>query len=370
MPFIRKAVIALGALSKSHSMVRGRDPHHSYALSQYVQALNGMRKSIAENQADVRTALIGCLLVFCFESLQSHQDAASLHASSGVDLITSLCTRCAPKSWKDSEIGAELYAAFSGLNLQSLLFLDQRTAERHRSYKDGLGKAAACMPGEFGDLGECRRFWHYLMRRNLHFALEVRDSLARLSPTSALLAERDQYVRDICRWETASAPLLCRLSTPSSSTPQNRNTETGKEEVEDFLVATLLRIHAAMNIILLTRAFNPPESAYDKFLDQFRTIVNLSERIHHLLVSSSGSFAEGGEGGVFRFEIGILPALSQVSLLCRDRDVEEEGLSGREKVGEEKRVQMVGCEMMVTERWASVRVRRGDGEMREDVVRW
>lgn len=52
------------------------------------------------------------------------------------------------------------------------------------------------------------------------------------------------------------------------------------------------------------------------------------------------------------------------------RGVEEEGLSGREKVGEEKRVQMVGCEMMVTERWASVRVRRGDGEMREDVVRW
>jgi hypothetical protein len=39
-------------------------------------------------------------------------------------------------------------------------------------------------------------------------------------------------------------------------------------------------------------------------------------------------------------------------------------------MGEEKRVQMVGCEMEVMERWASVRVRRGDGEMRREVVRW
>ena len=107
---------------------------------------------------------------------------------------------------------------------------------------------------------------------------------------------------------------------------------------------------------------------------------------------------------VFRFEIGILPALSQVSLLCRERGVrrrairllqkskgykegiwdaeavgavgewvktiEEEGLGDGEEVKEENRVQMVGGEMKVMERWASVRVRRGDGEMREELVRW
>jgi hypothetical protein len=424
VPFVGRAVIALGALSKSQSMGRKENPHHSYALSQYVQALKGMRKSIAENPGDVRTALIGCLLVFCFESLQGHQGAASLHASSGVDLIASLCTRCAPKSWKDSEIGAELYSAFSGLNLQSLLLLDQRTVEKHRVYKVELGKAAASMPGEFEDLEECKRFWHYRMRRNLHFSLEVNDSLANSfassessnlesngilcndhtstkSPKLALLlAERKIYVRDICRWEIASAPILCRLSTPSySTTTQDRNTETGKEGGEDFLTAALLRIHAAMTIIHLSRTFNPPESAYDRFLDQFRTIVELSERIHHLLVGE-----EGGGRVVFRFEIGILPALSQVSLLCREkgirrrairllqkskgykegiwdaegvgavgdwvRGLEEEGLGDGEEVGEENRVQMVGWEMKVMERWASVRVRRGDGEMREEVVRW
>ncbi len=52
------------------------------------------------------------------------------------------------------------------------------------------------------------------------------------------------------------------------------------------------------------------------------------------------------------------------------RSLEEGGLGDREEMGEEKRVQMVGCEMEVMERWASVRVRRGDGEMRREVVRW
>jgi hypothetical protein len=422
VPFIGRAVIALGALSKSKSLSfislhpeSERESHSRYALSQYVQALKGMRKSISENPKDVRTALIGCLLVFCFESLQGHQGAASLHASSGVDLITNMCTHCQPKAWRNSELGAELYSALSSLNLQSLLFVDRRKMATHQFYKTGLGAAASSMPNEFTDLDECRRFWHYLMRRNLHFTLEVRDSLTTqhhsfdptltptspkfpelginngswtdhtpsLSPTSSpLLAERDLYVQDICRWEIASAPLLCRLFS------QN------EDEGEEFLIACLLRIHAAMNIVLLTRAFNPSEMEYDKFIDQFRTVVDLSERIHHLLV---------GEG-TFRFEIGILPALSQATLLCREigfrgraiallkgcrgykegiwdaegvgavgewvRGLEEEGLGDGEVVEEGRRVQLVGCDMKVDERWASVRVRQGDGMEREGVVGW
>jgi hypothetical protein len=432
VPFIGRAVIALGALSKSQSERQKENPHHAYALAQYVRALQGMRRSVREHPSDVRTALIGCLLVFCFESLQGHQGAASAHASSGSNLIASMCLNCRPKSWRQSELGAELYSAFSGLNLQSLLFLDKRDRGTHAFYKKGLNEAAKGMPGEFGDLEECRRFWHYIMRRNLHFSLEVRDALSRTSSQASsssthlgaddrcrmdhasrmervsssspsLLAERDSYVQDICRWEIASAPLLCRLSYPA----------TRSEEV--FLISCLLKIHAAMNIVLLTTAFSPPETAYDKFEAQFRTIVQLSERIHHSLVSpSDGGSAEGG--GTFRFEIGILPALSQVGLLCRERGVrgraigllrgcrgykegiwdaegvgavsgwvrdleergcvEEGGIDGSENesrggmVPEENRVQLVECEMTVEERRASVVVRQSDGVEREGVVRW
>ena len=91
--------------------------------------VQGMRRSVREHPSDVRTALIGCLLVFCFESMQGHQGAASAHASSGSNLIASMCLNCRPKSWRESELGAELYSAFSGLNLQSLLFLDRAPIE-------------------------------------------------------------------------------------------------------------------------------------------------------------------------------------------------------------------------------------------------
>jgi Fungal Zn(2)-Cys(6) binuclear cluster domain len=415
VPFIGRAVIALGALSLSQSLtsksprasmrdLQEKEKHRRYALTQYVRALQGMRKSIKDHPSDVRTALIGCLLVFCFESLQGHQAAASAHASSGSNLIMNMsASPCRPKSWRESELGRELYAAFSALNLQSLLFADRWPGESHGWCKRRLSEAARAMPGEFTALEECTRYWHYMMRRNLHFSLEVRGSLplsvqAHAVPAS-LLAERDLYVRDICRWEIASAVLLCRHFA--------RPCEESNLETEDFLVACLLRIHAAMNIVLLTHVFNPPETVYSKFSSQFRTIVELSERVQPLLVGNrSEDQALGGDSrGTFRFEVGILPALSQVCLLCRDRQfrdravqllkkskgyregiwdaeavgavgewvrgAEEEDMDGEEgQVDEGRMVQLVACDMKVEERWAKVLVRQADSVEREGVVRW
>jgi hypothetical protein len=391
-----------------------------------------MRKSLQDKPADVRIALIGILLVFCFESLQGHQGAASAHASSGINLVMNLCKMCQPRPWKFSELGSsELYAAFSNLDLQSLLFLDKRPIAHHQFYKNGISAVIVSMPEKFPDLQECRRYWHYIMRRNLHFSLIVRDALQNFpleeltqhlpsqkfrtlaagdspwiyhTPAETplpifLLAERDLYVKDICRWEIASAPLLCKLFNSPDKVEEF-------EKSEEFLIACLLRIHAAMNYILLTRAFNPPETEYDKFSTQFRTIVELSEKVHHLLVS--GSEGEGEVGAMFRFEPGILPALSQVGLLCREkgvrgraiallrasrgykegiwdaeavgavddwvRGVEEEGWVEGEGVPGNMRAVLVGCEKRLEERWARVHVRVGDGkggwEDREEEVRW
>jgi hypothetical protein len=414
-PFIGRAVIALGALSLSLSQAsQDQEKHRRYALQQYGSALHGMRKSIKDTPAptpsSIRTTLIGCLLVFIFESLQGHAATASAHATSGSNLITSLCGyRCSPKSWRESELGEELYGAFSGLNLQSLLFADAASNGESKStrtaqafYKNGLSEAAKAMPESFGELEECRRFWHYIMRRNLHFCREVRDFFSRsASPTrdeagrervKALEEERDRYIQQICKWEIASAPLLCRLY----ATPH-------KPDSEDFLIASLLRIHAALSILLLTRSFNPPETTYSNFHPQFRTIVELSERIHPLLVQSSDS-NECGKAGTFRFDVGILPALSQATLLYRDREfrdravgllgrirgykegvwdadavravggwvrgVEEEGLIDGGEVEDGMMVSVLGCEMRVEECWANVRIRRADGVEQEALVKW
>jgi hypothetical protein len=283
-------------------------------------------------------------------------------------------------------------------------------------HKQGLNSAVATMPDEFPDLQECRQCWHYIMRRNLYFALEVRDAMQKQTvptddrlPTSHqfaklgaddspwvdhtqnsapfpifLLAERDLCVQNICRWEIASVPLLCRMFSSSTN---------DFDTSEDFLIANLLRIHLAMNIVLLARTYNPPETEYDKFSSQFRNITDLSERTHHLLVSTSEWGMEARS--TFRFDIGILPALSQVGLLCRDREIrrraiallkasngykegiwdaqavssindwirglEEEWWEERVGVPGERRVTLVGSDVVLEERWARIIVRQGDG---------
>jgi hypothetical protein len=99
-PSIVYCIVALGALSKSRTnashqqthQVEGRkalaqDSDYQYALIQYGKALKEMSRAIQNIERDIRTALISCILVFCFECLLGRQAAASTYASSGVDLV-------------------------------------------------------------------------------------------------------------------------------------------------------------------------------------------------------------------------------------------------------------------------------------------
>ena len=216
-----------------------------------------------------------------------------------------------------------------------------------------------------------------------------------------LLAERDLYVQDICRWEIASTPLLCNLFTPTLA---RNEIEIGCGTSDDFLLACLLRIQAAMNIVLLTRAFNPDEMEYDKFQDQFRTIVELSEKISPILANSRAVRGDEQEAAsTFRFDIGILPALMQTALLCRERAIRsrairvlqnskgyKEGIwdaaslgaiatwvskledesANEDWVPDEKRVVLVSSHCRIEQRWSQIRVRTSSGEERDGVVRW
>lgn len=91
-PFIRHAMVALGALSKL-SVDAKRDhknlstdykSQYAYALKQYDKALQGMRTAIANWEHDMSKSLIACILVFCFESLLGMIGSAVTNAESGL----------------------------------------------------------------------------------------------------------------------------------------------------------------------------------------------------------------------------------------------------------------------------------------------
>jgi len=96
-PFIRHATVALGALQKSiivmgHDQKSPRnshslDPHHMFAVKSYCKALGGMRKAMAQNQGNLTSAFLACILAFCFENLEGHQKAAGSHAIGGSSLF-------------------------------------------------------------------------------------------------------------------------------------------------------------------------------------------------------------------------------------------------------------------------------------------
>jgi hypothetical protein len=344
-PSIKHAIIALGALSKStNNPGASWDPHHEYALIQYDKALKSMRAAMRGQDRNYRNILMSCILVFCFESQEGHLASASAHASSAVSLLFQCAvdqgghksrrhpSHCAQRF----SIEEDLHAAFSNLDLQALLLLDNRPAHLHRELVEGMTAAVNEMPTEFVDLKDCRAFLQVIMRRNFHFisasTLQIQDQelkvdsrsqtvaefhprdnvgskLVSALPTSrnvpmALKEQRDRYMADICQWKCASDHLFQRIAL----------SENG---VQNFVSVNLLKIHAAMNTVLLSHTFSR-ETEYDVYLPEFRLITELSTTIYPYLISPTSL--------MYRFDLGIIAALFQVGVHCRNSETRHQAV--------------------------------------------
>jgi len=345
-PFIRHAIIALGAMKK---ITHGPDnaggdfqlrPSNAsdffYALRQYEKALQGMRQNIADGKKDIQKALIACILVFCFETLTNKMNNAVINAESGLILLHSWMREnlpnhagCSPcKEWQEHRIGEDLMIAFSGLDLQLLFFADARPRRMHEYVIGSAEGSIARMPAEFVTLKGAHNFWMLIMRRNYHFIVMVlgQGKAAEMcgplmhgdapyedcvnifpggnifstpkEPPFELFPACMRYCDDVTRWRKASAKVFQEMET------------TGTEE-ESILIA-LLKIHSIMGPIMLTSAFFTTQTAYDQYLSEFRKIVTLSEWVLPRLMAPAAGKA------VYHFDLGVLIGLFLVGARCRD----------------------------------------------------
>jgi hypothetical protein len=183
-PFVRDAIIAIGALGKhgksqltrkvSGPSFQGDD--YQYGLKLYGRSLRGMRDAIARGKHDLHNALIACLLVFVFEGMLGNQAAAAVHAESGLDLLFKSaiyrnpgksCQSQATSTHQHFEEG--LLLALRNLDFQVLLFIDRRSKETHEQIKYEKTRIIGTLPAEFKDLQEARYFWQVIMSRDYHF---------------------------------------------------------------------------------------------------------------------------------------------------------------------------------------------------------
>ena len=89
--FIKHAIIALGALNKSHEATASNkgvsgSPHYQVAFQHYGNSIQGIRKACAEQRKSRRTILIACLLAVCFEYYHGNINLATAHIKNGIRL--------------------------------------------------------------------------------------------------------------------------------------------------------------------------------------------------------------------------------------------------------------------------------------------
>lgn len=362
-PFIRQLIIGIGALNTvcktqiSTSLECSKRKTYEYALGQYDRALRGMRDAIAKGKHDIRNALIACLLVFCFESLQGDPTSAAKNARSGLVLLEEWMTErfiARPDfdylAVQQGKMGGfygletDILQAFAALDIQVLFYLDTRTDRQHIDLVEKFLVAIKHrMPENFETLEGCRNFWILIQRRNYHFNIIAIDTLSKpdaKSPNapkemnernivewgadnlpkerlcqsdedtkSALRTQMEEYREDIRRWSRASAALFAQI--------EQHGTQ------EERVIMKILQIHAHLNQIQLAAVFMSSDLGYDDFLPEYTAIVDFSEEVYPYLASIGVQSNQNlnpeqipntnlrfNDGGMFRFDLGIVYPLT------------------------------------------------------------
>lgn len=350
-PFVRHAVIAIGALGKESrhgnrtrrlgSFSQG--PDFEFALKHYDKFLRAMREAIATGQHDLRKALIACLLVFCFEGMLGNQAAAAIHAQRGLMLLHQWTKGNNPlgkpyltqKAWADQLFENDLLEAFNALDSQILIFIDMRSKEVHQEVKISQNRVIASMPQEITSLEQARQYWQMIMNRNYHFcksiqqtdvealkvereeyqhegpvrmdAAELLGSDAR-SGSSALYEEQLRYRHDIQRWRLAFGALNQKIWAG--------NAESAKAS------ANILQVHARCSDVMMAGTFFRSECDYDPFLPSFQEIVHLAVPVLSYIQSTYD-----GTAPRFNVDVGIVPALFLVASRCRFDEIRQKAIS-------------------------------------------
>jgi len=254
-PSIRHAVVAIAALGQilesakdSHERDKKGDTdfHHRFALLQYSKAIRRMRDAASEGKQDLRTTLITCLVIVCFETFHGNHESALAQVRTGLELIedwftkntTSTDDRLGITSPLPSVIEDELIHAFGRLDIQSMSFLDTRTLTTHQHMKNYGTASIQSMPAVFTTVKEARIYLELVMQRLLHFMattlIDITDRGciqvdAIVNCSFSVIAERDKYLAELESWHAAFQPLYA-INTQSPSQ-------------EHFLGVTALQMH-------------------------------------------------------------------------------------------------------------------------------
>ncbi|KAF8864745.1 hypothetical protein BDZ45DRAFT_669119 [Acephala macrosclerotiorum] len=367
-PFIRNAIITIGALNRSMKKIdlrtspvpTGRKPSmvpdgqedpnaariHAFALEHYGQFLQGAKSNIASmtKEQGRRIAMIACLLVVCIENMQYRFQNALSHAQKGLNLLDEL-RDATPTSRSEDGLSSpvpdlvedELVQQFNRMEIVVMGMYDARVPSAHRKLKQEGYISIKDMPEKFTDVEQARLYLDLIMRRTFHFMASA------LADDQASYIRWDDFPPDVESVADPPRPLL-DVSTRLRHTPdeisveqeiyvaENRRWQRAYEHIfraaqqnldrVESIRAILLKIHSLAITVRSAGHLSKTELVYDNYMPEFREIISLSRTLlYH--PQSEKFFADGR----FCFDMGLIYPLMTPAMSCRDRKLRREAIA-------------------------------------------
>ena len=165
-PSIRHAVIALGALDpktwRSHARTPDETRRRQFAYHEYSLAIADMRSTISQDNLDLRSKLIACIICVCFEIYHFNKNGAIAQ----IRAMSFLIEEQDPKTLED--IDDEILDCFYELQIQALIHsrYAQAGPDALLKYRRSI---RGDIPDEFSNMRQARQVLRALSVRQLHW---------------------------------------------------------------------------------------------------------------------------------------------------------------------------------------------------------
>ncbi|CAG8960374.1 hypothetical protein HYFRA_00012449 [Hymenoscyphus fraxineus] len=323
-----------------------KESHYATAIRRYDQAITKMRSSLVNGEADIRKAMIGCLLIYDFERLHGNQRLALFHVMGAYKML---------QGWMENNPDARLQngavcrggtlvieegivLAFIRIHLQALSVLPTRMTDSRLA--DTLGNQVfSSMPDRMEDFAQAIRHIVYLLRRVAQYRCFATEVI--IANTSS--DENDESMAEIFIENPSSDYVACfsTLCIPYACTPTppdleelykrnledwNRMWEASKylfetEEPANTPAAQLLHLSLLHSRINLDSTVFTTECEFDVHEENFRTMIRLIREVVQYGRASKMSITKQTGFKPFAGDLGMLPVLSMVAKFCRNGEI-------------------------------------------------
>ncbi|GKZ75420.1 hypothetical protein AnigIFM56816_000072 [Aspergillus niger] len=321
------AVVALGALHQD-SEARGttlqkvdldRNDHHRFALEQYSRAITALQKRLPSNDPQVRLAVLMCCVAFIFfEYLQGNRGKAFTHLQNGLHVLANrkgdeartLVLSKVLQPVQESTAERAFLRAFAQLDAQSAHFRVSGSVTTLGAQNGYLTTDILNQEFDFQSLEDVKDKLDPLGSVVFRFRTTCRPLLRNPMVDVLQLSVqhhriRTQLMKHISAFETFSAQFH-----PSKMTAKEARS------------MDMIRLHHIVLMVDLGTMLSLSELVYDPYLPQFRTFVNLCERIINSMRAEYGTYLTK-----IVTDMGIIAPLGWTSLRCRDLPTRQRALS-------------------------------------------